>query len=41
MGGSKLADSLKSLQTEVEFKRKTPAQAAAEFDASAKKALTA
>jgi multiple sugar transport system substrate-binding protein len=41
VGGSKLADLLKSLQTEVEFKRKTPAQAAAEFDASARKALGA
>jgi multiple sugar transport system substrate-binding protein len=41
VGGSKLADILKSLQTEVEFKRKTPAQAATEFDASARKALTA
>jgi multiple sugar transport system substrate-binding protein len=41
IGGSKLADILKSLQTEVEFKRKTPAQAAGEFADKAGKALTA
>lgn len=41
IGGSKLADILKSLQTEVEFKRKTPAQAAAQFADAAGKALTA
>jgi multiple sugar transport system substrate-binding protein len=41
VGGGKLADLLKSLQTEVEFKRKTPAQAAKDFDASARKALGA
>jgi len=41
VGGSKLTNILKSIATEVEFKRKTSAQAAAQFMDEAGKALTA
>jgi multiple sugar transport system substrate-binding protein len=39
MGSSKLTNSLKSISTEIEFGRKTPAAGAAEFIADARKAL--
>ncbi|GIE94444.1 ABC transporter substrate-binding protein [Paractinoplanes rishiriensis] len=41
VGGSKLVNILKSISTEVEFKRITPAAAAAQFKTEAEKALTA